>query len=233
MKSCDTVAVILAGGRGSRMKKTGVPKQFLKLGDKTIVEWTLGRFAACPGVKRIVLVCPKMYLSKVLKIVSRSGYRIPVEIIEGGPTRQESSYLALEYLSKHQPPGIVVIHDAARPFVGQSVIRASIKAAQIYGAAETAVSAIDTIVESDKHYVKKVLDRSSLFYVQTPQSFQFELIWSAHQEAKKLGIVDATDDVQLVFQLGHKVRLIEGSSANFKITTFFDYRMANYVGLNK
>ena len=146
------------------------------------------------------------------------------DIIAGGDTRQASSYEAIKLLEKRaHPSDVIVIHDAARPLVSKRIILNNIRGALNYGAVDTAIPASDTIVKSrEGTYLDEIPRRQELYMGQTPQSFRFEMIQRAHHLAHQEGVVNATDDCQLLVRQGMAVALVEGDKLNFKITTVED-----------
>lgn len=214
-------AIIMAGGRGTRMGGP-IPKQFIKIGNTTILEKAVQVFLSSEHIDSVVLVLPagneeywyewvdirKLELLGGLAVKSGSGERIIT--CGGGPTRQASVYQGLMAL----PPDIdyVLIHDGSRPYVTQDIVIANMKEVLKTGACTTAVPVKDTIRG------EKTLDRETLFFVQTPQSFEKNLIIEAHKKAIAEGFV-GTDDGVLVERLGKEVTIVEGSYENIKITT--------------
>jgi 2-C-methyl-D-erythritol 4-phosphate cytidylyltransferase len=223
------IAIILAGGTGSRLQGYRKPKQFLPLGKCSLLGHSLRAFQNSKKVSKAVLTLPKEHWKEGCALVQREGFGSFVSCVEGGKTRQESVWKALEWLQENDVPDIVLIHDAARPFVTKSMIEKSIRIAMQYGAVEVVVPTIDTIIESDGKKVSRVLERNALFSVQTPQTFRFQTIWDAHQKALEANIRNVSDDAQLLLRLGQKVKILEGSYDNFKITTPRDYEFAKMI----
>ena len=127
---------------------------------------------------------------------------------------------------------IVVVHDAVRPLVDNRIISAVIDAAAKFGACTCALRATDTTIEEEKGFLAKTLKREKIWRVQTPQAFKAKLILQAHRSARKRNKNDASDDAQLVHELGRPVKIVEGSEYNLKITTVNDLNTVRYV-LNK
>lgn len=202
-------ALIPAAGKGERLGRG--PKAFLPLDDDSILHHTLKAFQGQVD-ECVVAVSPDM-LSDVKAHVPTS-----TRVIIGGSTRQETVYKLL----KATQAEIVLIHDAARPFLSSEIVKASIQAARACGAATVIRSVADTLID---HQSLEVIDRSRLLAVQTPQSFRRELILKAHELARSRAI-EATDDAALIRLLGHEVRLVQGSGWLNKITTLEDYDIA-------
>jgi 2-C-methyl-D-erythritol 4-phosphate cytidylyltransferase len=226
-------AIILAAGKGERMLGTTVPKQFIKLKNKPILAYTLKAFQQCNRINGIVLVTnqdKQEYCRN--KIVKRFGFSKVEKIVVGGETRQESSYNGIKAL-KNEKTDIVLIHDAARPFVTEEIIIKCIEAAEEYGASDTCMSATDTIVKEKDGFIEEIPARSSLWCGQTPQAFRYELILEAHEKARKDSFLKATDDATLVLRLGHKVKIVKGSYENIKITNPIDIKIAEKILENR
>ena len=215
--------VIAAGGMGSRLGGR-VPKQFVLLDGKPILLRTLEIFAGVHAVKRIVVVAPVAHLARVKKIVLRSGIRKRVDVVPGGQERQDSVWNGLQALKP--APGVVLIHDAVRPFVSRKLISEAIRETFIHNAVVPAVRTGDTIkVEGRKGFLTRTLDRSVLWAAQTPQGFQYDLLVRAHELAREKKVI-ATDDAALMELLGIPVRIIEGEGRNIKITTRDELHLA-------
>jgi 2-C-methyl-D-erythritol 4-phosphate cytidylyltransferase len=211
------VALIPAAGQGKRMGGE-IPKAFLPLGLFPILAYTLQTFEASPQVDEVLpLVPPGEGVTRAEEIVRRSRLKKVIRILPGGEERQESVYLGLK--SIQGKAGWVIIHDGARPFVPPELIERTLAAARQGKAAVAALPAQETVKEvSPVKEILSTMDRRRLWLVQTPQSFEFDLIFRAHREARKEGFL-GTDDSSLVERLGISVRVVEGSRFNFKITT--------------
>jgi 2-C-methyl-D-erythritol 4-phosphate cytidylyltransferase len=148
---------------------------------------------------------------------------VTVEVVEGGTTRQESVWRALQAAPADAP--IVLVHDAVRPFITPQLIDAIRTAADAHGAVLCALPIVETVKRVVDGVVESTLDRSTLWAVQTPQGFRAPLLREAHEKAIRDGIV-GTDDAMLVERLGHAVRVVPGLAENVKITTPADLRAA-------
>lgn len=218
------IAVILAGGTGSRMGIMDKPKQFIDIYGKPIIIHTLEIFDNHPEIDFIVVVCIKEWLDDLRILLRKYEINKVKWIVEGGQTRQESIYNAIKTLSKDcSDDEILIIHDSVRPLVSHKIISNNISEAKRHGAVDTVIPSTDTIVRSvDGKNIENVPDRSELYLGQTPQSFRLSLIREAHENAIKINNVNSTDDCQLVLALGHKVHLVMGEKLNFKVTSFDD-----------
>lgn len=215
------IAIILAGGSGTRMGATA-PKQFLRVNGKPIIAYTLEAFATHEEVDGIVVVCRKDRIAELNEIIAEFGIRGVKKIAPEGASRQQSSFIGLNAAKEvgAADDSVVLIHDAVRPLVSHRIITECIKTAGEYGAANTVIPATDTIIKSGGEFADEVLNRNELFHVQTPQAFRFGLIYGAHEDfLKDGGVSDATDDCQMIMKTGGRVALVTGEKSNFKITT--------------
>jgi 2-C-methyl-D-erythritol 4-phosphate cytidylyltransferase len=202
-------ALIPAAGDGTRLGKG--PKAFLPLVEGSLLSHTVAAFE--DHVDEIIVAISETMQMEISKHVDKG-----IRVIRGGKTRQESVYCLLQ----HTEADLVLIHDAARPFLPLRVIYDSIEVVKRYGAASVVRPVADTLIRKDTGVV---VVRDELRAVQTPQSFRRELIVKAHETAKANNI-EVTDDAALVRLLGHEVKLVEGSSWLEKITTPDDYERA-------
>jgi 2-C-methyl-D-erythritol 4-phosphate cytidylyltransferase len=222
-----TLAIILAGGAGKRMGAT-TNKQFLLINNKPIIVHTLEIFENCRSIDNIFLVVNQKDLPVIQKeILETYRFNKVTKLVIGGRLRQDSVRNGLEAIES--PCDIVVIHDGARPFVSPSFIEKGIFLMEMFDAVIPGIPARDTIKAVSKEgFVSKTLPRDSLWQVQTPQTFKYELIMKAYREgmAKKLY---GFDDATFVEHLGKKVKVIEGSPYNMKITTPEDLIIAQGI----
>jgi len=213
-----TAAIIVAGGTGERYSGQGASsyKQFLLLGGVPIIIHTLRIFEDLPGVDEIILVVPSEKLLYSKKLIKEYGIKKTSRITSGGKFRQDSVYNGLKELGRSV--GIVIIHDGVRPLADPGLVLTCINQAKEYGAAILAVPVKDTIKTGRKMFIEKTADRSKLWSVQTPQCFKYDVIAEAFKKAMKDKYM-GTDESCLVERLGHRVKIVEGSYENIKITT--------------
>ena len=217
-------AIIVSAGKGQRFME-GKKKQFYLLADKPILAHTLDQFETCPLIRSTLVVVGEEDMDYTLKeIVEKYKYRKIAQIVPGGKRRQDSVKNGMDALAKMVD--IVMIHDGVRPFVTRAMIEDSIHSAERFGAVVLAMPVKDTIkMANPDGIVLKTLDRESLWQIQTPQTFQGEVIREAYAKAAKDGFV-GTDDASLVERLGMKVHILPGSYTNIKITTPEDLILA-------
>lgn len=226
-----TVAVILAAGSGSR---TGlaVPKQFLMLGGKTVLEHSVQTFHDHAGIDELVIVTSARYFDKVRQITADNGWSKPLQILEGGQERYDSSLSAVRAYAG-QPDTVMLFHDAARPLVSARIISDCLEAMKRYNCVDVAIPAVDTVVQCDSGgtEMQSVLDRSLMWQMQTPQCFRQRTI----QEAYRIALADpefkATDDCGTVLRyLPHeKVGIVRGERRCMKLTYASDLDLLEYM----
>ncbi len=215
-------AIIAAGGSSQRMG--GVDKLFAPLGGKPLLVRVINAFQSCDSIDRIVIVLSESNLERGRQLVAEQGWVKATEVCPGGERRQDSVRNGLSRLSSCD---WVVIHDGARPLVTTDLIERGLEAARETGAAIAAVPVIDTIkLAGDDQMVQGTPPRHSLWAVQTPQVFRFDIINEAYRQAK----YEVTDDATLVERLGKKVKLYMGSYDNIKITNPEDLIIAEVLG---
>ena len=209
-------AIIVAAGSGKRFGGP-VNKAFVKLKNAPVVAYSIRAFLKNKYIDEIIAVIrqedEKAFL-KILKYFKKEN----IKYVFGGKERQDSVLNGLYASSAENKKNIVLIHDAARPFVSQEIINDAFLKAKKYGAAVPVTPIKDTIkISSDKKTVKHTPKREELFLAQTPQAFRRELLFKALVKAKRNKFT-VTDDAMAVEYLGRKVRLSLGSPANYKIT---------------
>jgi 2-C-methyl-D-erythritol 4-phosphate cytidylyltransferase len=221
-----TTVIIPAAGFGERMGAT-IGKQFLLLNNKPILVHTLERFEQCEEVTEIIVATQKSSFTIIEEIRQKYSLSKLKPPIEGGQRRQDSIANALNYIDPNSE--IIVVHDAVRPFVHNKEISQSIETAKYFGASIVAVRTKDTMKQaSTDGRVEKTLNRSSLWNVQTPQTFQRQILKDAYAHAEKFNIT-ATDDSFLAEQIGVLPIIVEGSYENIKITTPDDLLLAELL----
>ncbi|MFC1866101.1 2-C-methyl-D-erythritol 4-phosphate cytidylyltransferase [Chloroflexota bacterium] len=217
-KNQKTAAIIVAAGRGERMR--GVDKVLAPLAGKPVLAWSAEVFQQSPLVDLIVIVLSQSNLEQGRKMVADMGWSKVSDVCAGGEERQQSVANGLELLEEYQ---WVIIHDAARPLITEALIKDGLEAAAETGTAVAGLPVTDTIkLADDDGFVIGTPPRKSLWAVQTPQVFQFDIIKNAHHLAGGM----ATDDASLVERLNHHVKLYHGKPDNIKITVPADLAIA-------
>lgn len=230
-KSQRTAVVLVAAGRGLRAGAGG-PKQYREIGGVPVIYRAMEAFSRHADVFAVQPVVNPDDSAVFTAAVAGLKHEAATH---GGATRQASVLAGLEALVKHKPD-IVLIHDAARPFVSEGVISRAIEAASRTGAAIPVVPVTDTIkLTGESGHVEDTPDRARLRIAQTPQSFRFDVILEAHRRAAKDGRSDFTDDAAIAEWAGLTVATFEGDVANMKLTTPEDFvreeaRLASLLG---
>jgi 2-C-methyl-D-erythritol 4-phosphate cytidylyltransferase len=201
-------AIIVAGGSGSRMQ-SGVPKQFLELCGRPILMHSIARFAD-EGI-RIVVVLPSPQIGYWKELCGRYGFTWPHDMVDGGITRFHSVKNGLSMLSGK---GLVAVHDGVRPLVSRQTITGCFREAASYGNAVPVVPVIDSVREVSG-LTSRMLDRSALRLIQTPQVFDIALLKKAYEQEYTPTF---TDDASVFEKAGHAIHLTEGNVENIKIT---------------
>lgn len=213
-------AILLAAGESLRLKSRVTPKQFLKIGKKKLYQYSLETFIKHKKIDQIILVTNDKFISQVQDEVKPYTKSKLIHVISGGKSRQESSYLALQYAKFHIKPDYVLIHDVARPMISPSLIDSLIVKLRNYPAMTLARQINDSLfIVDDKATLNNYLGKNDIYLSQTPQAFEFETILNAHEYARKLKIKTAIDDASLLFLMGKKVHVLTGSRLNFKVVS--------------
>ena len=226
------IAVILAGGSGSRFGNH-IPKQFLKVNNKSILEYSIEAFEHHPLIDEIILVIRNDYIPLVKDIINQNGYLKITHIVSGGKERYESSLSAIH--SCKNDDDILLFHDCARPLVSERIISDCIDAMSRYNAVTVAVKTSDTIyISSSDGRITSIPPRSTLRNAQTPQCFRLSTIRSAYSKALSDPSFQPTDDCSVVFRYlpSENIHIVEGDSSNIKVTFKEDLLLMSQI-LNK
>jgi len=215
--------IILAAGSGVRYG-TDMPKQFVKIAGKTILEHTVEIFEKSKMIDQIIVVITPEYKEKANDILNKNDYKKIFKVISGGKTRKESSYIGISAINDDEAN--VIIHDCARPFLTERIINDCISALQKYDAVDVAIPSADTIIKTNSSTIVDIPERANLKRGQTPQCFKLSVIKKAHNLAKDDD--NFTDDCGLIikYNLG-EVYVVEGDIENIKITYPVDIYMAD------
>ena len=248
------IAVILAGGTGSRMGSS-VPKQFLELGGRTVIEYSIETFFSHPAIDEVAVVVHPDWRGRMEEIVASGQWSVAggklKKIIDGGSERYMSSLNAIMAYIDEPDDTNLLLHDAARPFVSVEIIDRVVAALQCHEAVGVAVPSTDTvwevhpdmggelIVKSEKceipRFVARIPERRLMWRAQTPQAFRLPLIRDAYQRALQDPMFQATDDCGVVrkYMPGTKIAVVEGVERNMKVTTPQDIVALEQILINR
>lgn len=218
--------VIVAAGTGSRMG-ADVPKQYIEFEGKTILEHSLHAFRDI-DLSQICIVCAPEFMDQVRAIASRVYAHDMLVFVRGGNTRKDSVYNGISLLVNVNDKDIVLVHDAARPFVCTDAVNDLIDTVKSKGAATLGAPASDTMRYADEnHVLNQTASRDHLWMVQTPQGFPYAQIMAAHEQFKDDH--SHTDDTGLITAMGEDIYVVPSSKMNFKITTKEDLELAEKI----
>ena len=216
-----TFVIIPAGGKGTR-SGFNLPKQYLKINGKEIIAYTLEVFQKNRSVDEIIISADPFYFKLINKIKKKYSISKLIRLVEAGKERQDSVYNGINSLSA-SPGDVVLVHDAVRPLLPSKVLSTAINTAKLKGNALVCIKAKDTLIRGNE-LVKKYIDREEVYYVQTPQIFEYTLLKNAMDKAFKDKFV-GTDESMLVRRLNKKIMIVEGSVFNFKVTSKEDIKL--------
>ena len=222
------IAVIFAGGVGSRMNTVSRPKQFLELNGKPIIIYTLELFDNHPDIDGIVVACIKDWIPFLEKMIKKFEINKVVKIVSGGKSGQESIYNGLcaaeDFTkSKCDDASIVLIHDGVRPLITENTITDNIAKVKECGSCITCVPSIETVVVNQRDGNLSIPKRSDCFIARAPQSFYLRDILAAHRKSHEENLPDFIDSCSMMSHYGFKLGLVMGPMENIKITTPTDY----------
>jgi 2-C-methyl-D-erythritol 4-phosphate cytidylyltransferase len=222
-----TVAVVLAGGTGTRLG-LGIPKQLLKIAGKTIIEHTITVFETAPEIDEIMILMAPGYVDQVRQIVDKAGFRKVTRIAEGGATRSETTRIALDLIGPDECN--ILFHDAVRPLLSRRIVRECVNALWTHAAVDVAIPSADTIiVVDDNDFITDIPVRSRLRRGQTPQAFRSGVIREAYRRAAEDPDFSATDDCGVVLRYlpDVPIKVIRGAEDNIKVTHPVDVHLAD------
>lgn len=228
------IAIVLAGGSGSRMGMVDRPKQFIDIYGKPVIIHTLEAFEINSNIDAICVICIKEWQDDLSMWLKEYDIRKVRWIADAGSSRQESSLNALDAIKNDcSDDDYVIIHDAARPLVSQKIINENIVKVRQFGACDTVIPAHDTVIKSiDSESLDSIPPRKELYLGQTPQSFKYSIVRKAYDDyfalpEDKRPVM--TDDCGLVLQSGVKIGMAMGDKLNMKITTMEDLLLVKSI----
>lgn len=220
------IAVIFAGGVGSRMHTKTKPKQFLDIHEKPIIVHTIEKFQEHPEIDALTVACVKDWIPYLVELVQHYNLTKVKKIVPGGENGQESIYnglVAAKEIAGDQK-SIVLIHDGVRPLITAKLISDNIASVKKYGSAITSVKVKETVlVVSGENAIDEIPDRSMARLARAPQSFWLDEILAAHHKAQNEGKYDFIDSCSMMTYYGKKLYLVDGPMENIKITTPDDF----------
>jgi len=218
------VALLFAGGIGSRMNSRALPKQFLEIHGKPIIIHTLEHFEAHPDIDGIAIAILPEFRPHMMKLLKRYEIEKVRWVVDGGKTGQESRHNALKAVATDCPEDtVVLIHDGVRPLIDAKLISANIETVREHGSAITCTKFNETVVSSENEHVDDVIPRDHIYAAQAPQSFRLGQILSLYDRAVAEGEHDTIDSCSLMHRYGEKLYRVVGPRSNIKITTAEDF----------
>lgn len=224
------IAIIFAGGSGSRMHTKSRPKQFLNLNGKPILLYTIELFEEHPLVDAVVCVCIEPWIPYLRKMLQKHDIQKVVDIVPGGSNGQESIYLGLcaaeNFVNRANASDkrhVVMIHDGVRPLIDESTITANIRKVEECGSCITCVPAIETVIVNQPDDSIQIPPRAQCMMARAPQSFYLADILSVHRRSIEDGLTSFIDSCSMMNHYGYRLGTIVGPMENIKITTPTDY----------
>lgn len=220
--------LILAGGVGQRMRRTGMPKQFLEVYGKPIIIYTLQKFEYCGDIDAVVIACHSSWKDYMESMLQRYNIKKVKAVISGGKNRQDSVLNGLKYIQANgaSDDDVVVIHDGVRPLIQENILSENIRVAKKYGNAMTVRPVIESVVITDQDEVgfEDFKKRDDTYSLTAPQSFQLGVLTQAYKDVDGKDTPMPLLDSALVYTyLGNKIHIIKENNNNFKVTTPEDY----------
>ncbi|MCR5376620.1 MAG: 2-C-methyl-D-erythritol 4-phosphate cytidylyltransferase [Lachnospiraceae bacterium] len=220
--------LILAGGVGQRMRRTGMPKQFLEVFGKPIIIYTLQKFEYCETIDTVVVACHSSWKDYLESMISRYGIKKVKAVISGGKDRQDSVLNGLKYIKSNgaSDDDVVVIHDGVRPLIQENILSENVRVAQKYGNAMTVRPVIESVIITDREEAgfEDFKKRDNTFSLTAPQSFRLGVLMQAYKDVEGKETPMPLLDSALVFTyLGNKIHIIKENNNNIKVTTPEDY----------
>jgi 2-C-methyl-D-erythritol 4-phosphate cytidylyltransferase len=227
------IAVIFAGGVGSRMRNKKGPKQFMEVLGKPILAYTLDRFSKHEEIDQIYLVVNDTHIQETKDIIEKFGINKVQAVVAGGETAHGSIIKGIEAAKAGgaQDDDVVIFHDGVRPIIDNKTISQNIETAKLYGNAITSIPAFETVARSvDGETVESVTVRDEMFILQAPQTYRFGDAFDLNEQAKADGIVGkVVDQAELNRHYGKTLYLVDGIRGNVKITVPLDFAYFEFL----
>ena len=220
--------LILAGGVGQRMRRTGMPKQFLEVFGKPIIIYTLQKFEYCEDIDEVIIVCHSSWKEYMELMVQRYALKKIKAVISGGKDRQDSVLNGIKYIQSKGAlsDDIIVIHDGVRPLIQESILSENVRVAKKYGSAMKVRPVIESVVitGNDEAEFGDFKKRDDTYSLTAPQSFQLNVLTKAYNDIGGKDTPMPLLDSALVFTyLGNNIHIIKENNNNLKVTTPEDY----------
>ena len=211
-------AIIPSGGVGSRFNSP-IPKQYVKVLGKELIVYTLEIFQKNKLISDIIIPASESYIDFLYQIKEQYNLSKISNIVKGGKERQDSVYNGL-ISKKFDDDDLIIVHDAARPLLSNQLLENAVNSAYKYDSIVVAIGARDTLFKKENDKLNYI-DRSNIYYAQTPQIFKYSILRDSFSKAKETNFL-ATDESMLVGNANFSVKIVEGDHKNFKITTEAD-----------
>ena len=222
-------AAVLAGGSGLRMGGN-MPKQFLSVADRPIIIRSIDAFLESGSVDRIFVAVSADFLDYTKELIAQYIGNAAITVVVGGKNRNETLLNVLRSIENISDDDVILTHDAVRPFIDKRIIDENIAAAMEYGACNTVVPAVDTILRSaDGKFIESVPVRSEIFHAQTPQSFGVKKLLSLYENLSEDETEKFTDSCSVFLAAGERVFLVTGDRNNIKLTYPEDMERAENI----
>jgi len=220
------IAIIFAGGVGTRMSSKSKPKQFLQVHGKPIIAHTINAFENADVIDGIIVVMVKEGIKYTHQIIQENSFKKVTAVIQGGKTGQQSIYFGLQKAKEiYGDNCLVLIHDGVRPIIDTELIENNIFCAQKNGNAISGIKCIETVITlDDNNTCADVVDRSKAWHARAPQTFFLKDILKAHKKAIKDNL-EFVDSCTMMYHYGAKLNIIECKRNNIKVTTREDYTL--------
>lgn len=226
-------AGILAGGIGSRMGRSDLPKQFLLLGEKPVLIHTIEQFLISSDIDKIILAVPSNWKSYSDDLIKKYCDTDRIDIIIGGATRNDTILNICNHIKENyglNEDDVILTHDSVRPFITQRIIKENVNKCGETDAVDTVIPAFDTIVEAkDNTTISNIPIRDHMYLGQTPQTFKVETFIDVYTSLSDEEKDILTDACKMFVIKGKEVRIVSGESYNIKITTPYDLKMASLM----